>query len=343
MAKTVKFNLICDGQPIRTLTDLQEHFSIEDVLNHYDNGMLARWLETRGYTAHLAAVNAVNAQDDLEKAKLLCEIFEVEDKDMAKKVENREYEAKLAQQKETVNNLKQSRRGGIDEYHQKYEDLIQKIIDNKTDIPVIKECIEDIAANYRQLLELDYWRLFEIMRFLAPLAVFVALTNDTFREKFLMPEKDIYNFTLQPAINVKDFITYFAPNDAFTGNNMPMKAVALGRLRSQIRKAIDINYYMTFIRGHIHTEINNLTGAIKNNTLPLQHRVNTQLGKGSDYWLPIQAAHGKKLLVITMSEDSRLKLGQKVSKHGEINDIYPLVDSFEFNGSSASTIFYIEA
>ena len=33
MAKTIKFNLICDGKPVRTIEDLQENFSIEDVLN----------------------------------------------------------------------------------------------------------------------------------------------------------------------------------------------------------------------------------------------------------------------------------------------------------------------
>ena len=49
MAKTIKFNLICDGHSVRTLDDLREHFSIEDVLDHHKNGMLARWLEVRGY------------------------------------------------------------------------------------------------------------------------------------------------------------------------------------------------------------------------------------------------------------------------------------------------------
>lgn len=44
MAKTIKFNLICDGHPIRTLEDLRENFSIEDVLEYYGNGLLEKWL-----------------------------------------------------------------------------------------------------------------------------------------------------------------------------------------------------------------------------------------------------------------------------------------------------------
>ena len=35
MAKTIKFNLICDNTPVRTIEDLQNNFSIEDVLNYY--------------------------------------------------------------------------------------------------------------------------------------------------------------------------------------------------------------------------------------------------------------------------------------------------------------------
>ena len=44
MAKTIKFNLICDQKPVRTIEDLQNNFSIEDVLAYYRNGLLTRWL-----------------------------------------------------------------------------------------------------------------------------------------------------------------------------------------------------------------------------------------------------------------------------------------------------------
>ena len=48
MAKTIKFNLVCDGNPVRTIEDLQNNFSIEDVLAYYHNGLLRRGLEVRG-------------------------------------------------------------------------------------------------------------------------------------------------------------------------------------------------------------------------------------------------------------------------------------------------------
>lgn len=48
MAKTIKFNLILDGYPVRNLEGLQEHFSIEDILKYFRNGLLLRWLKVRG-------------------------------------------------------------------------------------------------------------------------------------------------------------------------------------------------------------------------------------------------------------------------------------------------------
>lgn len=60
MAKTIKFNLICDNKPIRTIEDLRENFSIEDVLEYYNNGLLQRWLLVRGYDEYLREVKNIN-------------------------------------------------------------------------------------------------------------------------------------------------------------------------------------------------------------------------------------------------------------------------------------------
>ncbi len=54
MAKTIKFNLICDDTPVRTIEDLRENFSIEDVLMYYRNGLLERWLRKYENTLRMA-------------------------------------------------------------------------------------------------------------------------------------------------------------------------------------------------------------------------------------------------------------------------------------------------
>lgn len=78
MAKTIKFNLICDGNPIRTIEDLQNHFSIEDVLDYYNNQLLHRWLKVRGYNKELEAVSALSCTEPVEIIKELIRVFEVD-------------------------------------------------------------------------------------------------------------------------------------------------------------------------------------------------------------------------------------------------------------------------
>ena len=53
MAKTIKFSLICDGNPVRTLEDLKNNFSIEDIITYFNNKLLHRWLSVRGYNVEL--------------------------------------------------------------------------------------------------------------------------------------------------------------------------------------------------------------------------------------------------------------------------------------------------
>ena len=65
MAKTIKFNLICDNTPVRTIEDLQNNFSIEDVLDYYRNGLLCRWLKVRGYEKELKKVEEIRSEDSM--------------------------------------------------------------------------------------------------------------------------------------------------------------------------------------------------------------------------------------------------------------------------------------
>ena len=75
MAKTIKFNLICDGKPIRTLDDLRNNFSVEDVLSYFQNGLLKRWLNVKGFSEELKKVSAITSRDEIEIITALIQIF----------------------------------------------------------------------------------------------------------------------------------------------------------------------------------------------------------------------------------------------------------------------------
>ena len=72
-----KFNLNFGGEEIRTLDDLRENFSIEDVLDNFNNGTLARWLDSRSYNNELEQVKAIQGTDAREILAEMIRIFDV--------------------------------------------------------------------------------------------------------------------------------------------------------------------------------------------------------------------------------------------------------------------------
>lgn len=78
MSKKIKFDLICDDYSIHTIEDLQEHFSIQEILDYFRNGLLLRWLEVRGYQEEYNAVRAIQETDDTEILKKLVSIFQID-------------------------------------------------------------------------------------------------------------------------------------------------------------------------------------------------------------------------------------------------------------------------
>ena len=78
MAKTIKFNLICDGNPVRTLDDLRNNFCAEDMLQYFHNGLLERWLTVRGFTEELEKFKKISPQNDIHIIKELVKIFGVD-------------------------------------------------------------------------------------------------------------------------------------------------------------------------------------------------------------------------------------------------------------------------
>lgn len=59
----IKFNMDFRGEYIRNLEDLRNNFSVEDILEAYDNGLLVRWLDARGgYREELEQVQAIKTK-----------------------------------------------------------------------------------------------------------------------------------------------------------------------------------------------------------------------------------------------------------------------------------------
>lgn len=187
MAKKIKFNLICDDKPIRTIEDLQNNFSVEDVLTYYDNGLLCRWLDVRGYQKELEKVSAITSTDSIEVIKKLISIFDVESDD--KKIEGCIYMLKYSKErKELCAIYKQENsqvQAVIDDYVEGYRQLVTGILKNPRDIAVIKANLAEIVRNYKWIFQIDHRNLFYKLRENSKLGIMCLLMNEQCRKYFL--------------------------------------------------------------------------------------------------------------------------------------------------------------
>lgn len=208
MAKTIKFNLILDGNPVRNIDDLKNNFSIEDILETYNNGLLKKWLSVRGYNKYLDDINSIEADDNAKQIQALIKIFEIEcdDNKIKEGLAIIDYinERKLLFDEYSKANYESKKI--IDDYHAGYDSIISEIIENKDDMPKIKANIKEIEENYMGLFNFNYRDLYNTLIDMAPLAIFAILMNAKMRSYLISDENSSYN-TKEIYSNIKSFLT----------------------------------------------------------------------------------------------------------------------------------------
>ncbi|EFD93594.1 hypothetical protein HMPREF0889_1271 [Megasphaera lornae] len=192
MAKTIKFNLILDNYPVRNIEGLQEHFSIEDMLKYFENGLLLRWLNVRGYDEQYAAVEAIDKSfDRKEIVTSLVKIFEVGEMDIADIEKAIGILTYLDEEKELNAIYKENayaKKQIVDDYHSGYTALIMHMEENKDNIALLKADAIQMEREYFGLFELNYYELYFRLVESAPKAIFAILTRNAFR-KYWIGEK----------------------------------------------------------------------------------------------------------------------------------------------------------
>lgn len=208
MAKTIKFNLILDNKPVRTIEDLRENFSIEDILESYNNGLLQRWLEVRGYSELLEKVNSIKVDSNIEQIQQFINIFDVEcdDAKIKEGIAILDYIINRKCLLEEYNKSNYKAKSVIDDYHSGYDSIIKDIIENKDNMPKIKANIKEIEENYMGLFNLNYRELYNNLIENAPLAIFAILMNVKMRNYFISSDYSSKNTNLIYN-KIKEFVT----------------------------------------------------------------------------------------------------------------------------------------
>lgn len=220
MAKTIKFNLMCDGYPCRNIEDVQEHFCIEDMLEYYENGLLKRWLEVRGFKDELAEVDAIKATEVLQITEELIRIFEIlTDEDKVKEaVSLINYQKK----RQSANQVHEERGYQsstiITNYVSGYDSIIKEMMKKSTPSKVVQQHINTLATDYQPLFEKNIYPLFITSLQDRPLVCLNLLYNEHSR-KFLVPKySSIDEYMTNNAYNVQKFKNLIEGFEAFKEN-----------------------------------------------------------------------------------------------------------------------------
>ena len=151
---------------------------------------MQKWLKVRGYYDYLQQVEAIKKKDSVIVE--LIKIFKIEKKEnvIKESLYSLEYrkkrETELQEWRETGSKEKKA----IGDYHNSYETLKSKVIENKYDMAFMKATAKEISKNYSRLFQLDNTRFYYEFRQDAPLMIYAILMDTKLRD-FLLQNEDV--------------------------------------------------------------------------------------------------------------------------------------------------------
>ena len=163
MAKKIKFNLLCDGYPIRTIEELQEHFNIGDVLEYYlgEDHLLVRWLKLRDFNDELSKVNAIQKTERQDIAKELVRIFgvDMDEDDVDSYFRSEQYNKERDKRNTDAANAGMNAHIVIEKYRLGFQELLKGI--QSKDLKEQKFALERLWADYKWAFELAVPKLIQ--------------------------------------------------------------------------------------------------------------------------------------------------------------------------------------
>ena len=228
MAKTIKFNLMLDGKPVRTIEELQENFCIDDILEFYQKGLLQKWLKVRGFDKYLKNVEAI-AEKESAIIELI-KIFELEksEKEIKEAVYSLEFWEERKTELEKWNKKDVKVKEIIADYHNGYGALKAKILENKEDMPFMKSAAKEIFNKYYEIFKIDQWYFFNSFEDDVPLVIYAVLMNKKLRNLFLEDEEIAKilrkKFTLKTKSEQKNLFSSFQTSEEKDINELQKKS-----------------------------------------------------------------------------------------------------------------------
>lgn len=367
MAKEIKFNLIVDDNPVRNIGDLQNNFNVQDVIEVYREGLLERWLKVREYNDYLKKIKEISSEEDMKLAKKLVEIFNVETEEA--EIEQSVYALRfLKEKKENLKLLKNKEDNWkeiIKEYHQDYEDLKKSLIEEKSNMPYIKEAVQEIYERYLGLFKLNYSDFYsDFMDKKCIFPILAILMNENLRDVFL-EDKEIssevfddimeniefnagkyYGSSIEEETgefdneNITDERVYIMEvhnngneliiNDEYEGEEVENRVLDGLKIKSD-----NYNNYITYVKAEdMIADIN-----------AIMENMRIFSGETDGYWKDIEPK-GKKCMVISMEAGNYVRNAAEHREELDTNDIngnFLILDGIDYKSDSEEDkLIYME-
>ena len=137
--KKLKINLLVDGVRCKNIEDIKENFNLLDVLEYFKNGKLIKWAKVRGFNELVDELESISKNKDLDIAKSLCDIFEIQTDEKELKDELNFYRV---ENKADIKNIAK-----IIPYLDKIEKIAKNEIDKIQNIIPYLEIIKELGEN----------------------------------------------------------------------------------------------------------------------------------------------------------------------------------------------------
>ena len=177
---------------MRNIEGLQEHFSIEDMLKYFENGLLLRWLNVRGYDTQYDAVKnidkSLNRKEIVMELVKIFEVVEMDDEDIEKAIGILTYLDEEKELNAIYSENAFAKKQVVDDYHSGYIALVMHMEENKENMPLLKADAIQMEREYFGLFVLNHYELYFRLVESAPKAIFAIFTRDAFR-KFWIGEE----------------------------------------------------------------------------------------------------------------------------------------------------------
>ena len=191
--KNIRFNLkFFNGNgtfdSVRSLSELQDKFNLDDLYEYFLSGQLELWLKCHDEEAVARKVALLANEKDVHIQ--IAGLFDALGFDFDKA----EKESAIASYLFPLEFLK--RRAALGDSIKKiddavrrdfadYNDRIKSLIEHHEDFAAVKAGVKDLLKYHSEQFKVDYMRFYELMVQKCPLAVLVVLMNKNYRDYFM--------------------------------------------------------------------------------------------------------------------------------------------------------------